>query len=202
MRCFHVSVLLACACLAVGCGPDFNNPLDPENSPDTATLIREGWRLYEAKNFTGAETKFRQAVTRDALSAEAHTGLGWSLFQEQDAQGAVAAFQQALLVDPNAVDAHVGIAGAFLATQRHASVVQHAQTALRLQPAYTFAHDPLITHKNLHLLLAQAYFQLGDFTSAVEEVNIIDPTIEIDPENMVSELLQVLEELAQQLNQG
>jgi tetratricopeptide (TPR) repeat protein len=192
-----IVLALAVVCLIAACGPDFNNPLDPENSPDVRILVRDGWTSYEAGNVDAAIAKFRQATTQDAQNVEAYTGLGWSLFQNQDVQGAIDAFQRALAIDANAVDAHVGVAGAFLAAERYQSAVEHAQTALRLKPDYIFAHNPLITSKNLHLLLAQGYYYLGDFTQAIEEVNIIDPTIEVDSNNAASDLLRILEELTQ-----
>ena len=184
----------------ISCGPDFDNPLDPKNNPEGSALTAAGWANYESGKLDKAVTQFRQAITQNSQDLEARVGLGWSLFQNQDVQGAINEFQLALVVDPNAVDAHAGLAGAYLATEGYKSAIDHAQSALRLQPKYTFAHDPLITSKNLHLVLAESYYYLGDFTRAQEEIGIVDPSIEIDQNNIESDLLMALEELTQSID--
>lgn len=193
-------LVLASITILAACGPDFDNPLDPKNAPDNSGLIEAGWLDYESGNIDEAVTKFRQVTTKDPQQAEARIGLGWGLFRQQDAQGAINEFQTALVIDPDAVDAHVGIAGAFLTTEKYQSAIDHAQAALRLKPNYTFAHDALITSENLHLVLAEGYYYLGDYTKATEEVTIVDASVEVDQGNIASDLLRVLEELTQRIN--
>ena len=183
--------------LFAGCGPDFDNPLDSHNDPDGIALVEVGWQDYETGRLDEAFVKFRQAFARNAENAGAKVGIGWSLFQKQDVQAAIDEFQQALEMDGDAVDAQVGLAGAFLATEEYADAIEQAQAVLRQQPNYVFAHDPLITSRNLHLVLAQGYFYLDDFARAQDEINIVDASIEIDPENTESDLLRALEELTQ-----
>lgn len=186
--------------LFAGCGPDFDNPIDPHNDPDGIALVQVGWQDYETGRLDEAFVKFRQAFARNAENADARVGIGWSLFQKQDVQAAINEFQQALAMDGNAVDAHVGLAGAFLATEEYSSAIEHAQAVLSQQPDYMFAHDPLITSRNLHLVLAQGYFYLDDFARAQDEINIVDASIEINPENAESDLLRALEELTQSVD--
>ena len=78
--------------------------------------------------------------------------------------------------------------------------VKHSREALRLRPNYIFTHDPVITSKNLHLVLAEGYYYLGDFIKATEEAIIVDSTVEIDPDNADLELLNVLEALTQRID--
>lgn len=36
-------LVLASITILAGCGPDFDNPLDPKNAPDNSGLIEAGW---------------------------------------------------------------------------------------------------------------------------------------------------------------
>ena len=198
----QVIVLLAfiSATALVGCGPDFDNPLDPKNNPGGSVLIDKGWTSYERGDIDEAITKFRQAINLAPQNVDARVGLGWSLFLDQDAQGAINEFQSALNMDANAVDAHVGLAGAFLSIEAYQSAIDHAQAALQRRPNYTFVHNPLITSENLHLVPAEGYYYLGDYTKAMEEIATVDASVEIDPDNVESDLLRALEELTQSID--
>ncbi len=54
--------------------------------------------------------EYRQAVSADPKSAEAHSNLGWEYYGEGNWAEAVKEFSQAVSLDANLVDAHYGLA--------------------------------------------------------------------------------------------
>ena len=59
-----------------------------------------GLALYETNDWSGAETQFRETVTRSPNLAAAHDGLGAVLLKRGDQPGAVAELQEALRLEP------------------------------------------------------------------------------------------------------
>ena len=50
-------------------------------------------------------------------------------------------------------------------------------------PNYTFKYDSTITASDLRVLLAQAFFYLGNYTKAVEQLDIIEPGVNHPADN-------------------
>ena len=82
------------------------------------------------------------------------------------------------------------------------SAIENAQAALDLQPDYTFVHNPLITSRNLHLVIAKSYYFLGNLEQSLDSIRTIDESMEVEKSNLESELPKILEKLTQNLAQG
>jgi len=108
-----------------------------------------------------AEAAFRQALTRNTVSPEAHTGLGICLQLQGQTALAVAEHQQALQLDPTLVSAHVNLAAVYTEQGQLAK----AEATLKLAGAeqaengLRYARLAVISLYQQHLLEAQTYAQ-------------------------------------------
>ena len=196
MQFFSLLSIWALLLLLAGCGPDFDDAVNVDE------LVSSGWMKYEAGEFDEALNLFNQAILADNQNSDAQIGIGWSFFAKQKAQSAINEFEKALILKSDATDAYVGLSGAYLAVENYKSAIENAQTALNQQPDYAFEHNPLITNKNLHLVIAKSYYFLGNLERSLASIRIIDESVEIEKSNLESELPKVLEELTQNLAQS
>lgn len=188
--------IVALVLLLISCSPDFDDTVDVNE------LVSSGWEKYEAGEFDEALNLFNQAILADNQSSDAQIGIGWSFFGKQKAQSAINEFEKALVLKSDATDAYVGLSGAYLAVENYKSAIENAQAALDQQPDYTFAHNPLITSRNLHLVIAKSYYFLGNLEQSLDSIRTIDESIEVEKNNLESELPKILEKLTQNLAQG
>ncbi len=190
--------------LLPGCGKDFNNPLDPENSsyePPYIKYTKQGWEEYENKNFEPAIEYFRKATDNNKNYADAYVGLGWSYFMNRLILIAIFEFQEALAIEPKQADAHVGLAGAYLAEEKYEPAIEHAQEALNAEPEYTFSHNPAISKRNVQMVLSVSYYYVGDYENALEQLKSLkevelDEESESFPIDLLREIESVREDLA------
>ena len=137
------------------------------------TLTYEAWDDYRKGSDTKkAEDLFNNALNLDPTHSDALNGLGWLIFRsaaQADAQeqtqlldAAKTNFQKATFADPENVDAWVGLAGVQLVQGNWQAAANSASTALSLDSRFFSIHDN-IDYRNVHLILAEAYFFLGSF---------------------------------------
>jgi len=177
------------------CG-DEEEPTGP-GEPDTSqasAYTQQGWDLFEAADYDSAKGMFEAALGADTTYADAHNGLGWStLFlglppSNEPLDDAITAFIQAIDFELFAADPQVGLAIVYQSEGQYSSAVQYAQDALDLEPTYSFRHRQTINHLDVHLVLAQSYFGLGEeyYPQAQAEVDILDPDNGLDPDDMTT----------------
>ena len=77
-----------------------------KKSPD---YVKEGFQFIEEQNFQRAETSFKQALSKNSKSAEAHYGLGGIYNAQARYPEAEEAFKSALRNDPTHIDAHYSL---------------------------------------------------------------------------------------------
>lgn len=106
---------------------------------------------------TEAAQSFRQALTYNASSANAHFELGQVLEQQGQANDALTEYQEAIKIDPNKSAAHIGLAKVYAAQGQHDNAVKAYQEILRLNP-----EDPAAHHG-----LGVAYNELGQKDQAI-----------------------------------
>ena len=153
------------------------------------TLTFEGWETYrgalEAQDYDAAERLFSDALNLDPAFSEAHNGLGWINLQragqaDDDLQDrtrltdlARTNFQRAVAANPENADAWAGLTGLELAENNWAAARDAGNQVLALQPRFFSNHDN-IDFRDIHLILAQAYLNLGAF---------IESSASLDPHN-------------------
>ena len=181
-----ISMMCLCA-LAAGCGG--GTGAGGTFGSAAETLAVEGWEAYraalEAADYDAVEKLFSDALRRDPAFSEGHNGLGWLNLQragqadespqERDRLIDVARsnFQRAVASNPDNADAWAGLSGLELSQNNWAAARDSGKQVLALQPRYFSNHDN-VDFRDVHLILAQAYLNLGAF---------IESSASLDPNN-------------------
>lgn len=187
------------AALQLGCG---DNPSDGGAS-DAAALTVQGWDRFEAGDFSAAQTRFTDAIAKDAAYAEAYNGRGWAAMRLRDYAAALTALQDAVAHGLQSADPLAGMALLHrdLNGGDPARVIVLANQALERAPQYRFAHDHSLDWRDLRLLLAQGYFDTGEYLLASAQITPIGG-VAPDPQSptFVGDLLAEIERLGRLLN--
>jgi tetratricopeptide (TPR) repeat protein len=185
--------LLGFACalvLASGCGGDGGS--GPGATAESRTA--EGWVLFEAGDFAGAIAKFSDALALDDTYADAYNGLGWSLANLDSLARALENFNECIANGMEG-DPHAGRAPVYRDVQppQFNSAVSTAAAALSFNRRYVFEHDTAFDWHDLHVIMAQSYFGLGQYSQANAEVdslggNVQNPSSPSFVEDLASEI--------------
>jgi tetratricopeptide (TPR) repeat protein len=164
-------ILLGTVCalaMAMGCGGDGGT--GPSATAESRT--NEGWALFEAGDYTGAVGKFNSAISIDDTYADAYNGLGWSYAKLDSLARAITNFDECI-VNGMSGDPHAGRAPAYrdLSPPQFGNAVSTASSALSLDRRYVFDHDTTFDWRDLHLIMAQSHFGLGQYDLANAEVD-------------------------------
>ncbi len=154
------------------------------------SLTFEGWEAYKGVGYDRAEELFQNALGLDPNLSGAHNGLGWVNFnragQEEAADKrrqllsrAESNFKQATDRNPNSADAWVGLAGVEVALGKWAAARDAANKALEEDERYFSTHDN-IDFRDVRLILAEAYYFLGEFEGPSEN-NALAQLVKLDP---------------------
>ena len=150
-------------------------------SKDPLALTREGWTKFEALDWEGAQQSFEDAINAGASSTDAYSGAGWSYFQLGGSNDiAMARWNTGLTKTGITNDIHFGLGSLALLEDRYGDAITEFSTVLSSSPNYSFIHRPSLDYKDIHLGLAEAYYQTGDFQSALEQVQTLDNTFDTD----------------------
>lgn len=192
----HISMIVMCAVagLFTSCGDD-KGPVGPGGDESLVKgLVEQGWSHFESAFYDSARTLFEEAIANDSTYADAHNGRGWStLFlglppSNEPLDEAISAFERAIVYELYAADPQVGLAIAYHSEGEYQSAIQYAGQALSLEPTYAFRHRQSVNYLDVHLVLAQSYFGLGEayFPQAQAEVDILDPPNGLDPNDITT----------------
>lgn len=156
-------------------------------------LIDEGWDFFEAGQLEPALEKLEAAYSYEPQNVGVLEALGWVLLKlyrfESSEPGDLTArtvFEDALFVEPERVDCLVGIAFVYHALQRYEDAVEVARDAIRVGgETYEFSHaDPgEITISDVRYVLILSLMADGDLMGALDEIKILDPSVDLDPED-------------------
>jgi tetratricopeptide (TPR) repeat protein len=174
-----------------GCGGQEEAPLT-----DTG-VSKEGWKLYESKDYTGSLKKFEKAVSINPNYADGYVGLGWAYGKMVSLNDSINSFMNALSKEPQNLDALAGIAIAYLANDQYDQAIDSANKVLASNPGYIFAHGN-ITSKNMNIVLAESYYYTGNLSKAHDQIDILNPDNVVDPasKDYAEQLLKELEKAA------
>jgi len=166
--------------MLAGCSSD-DESTPPTTPPSDQSVLDAGWAAYEAGDYAGAETEFRELLGRQALVAEAHDGLGWNFAGLGEADSALAHHQQSLAQGgdelPIADQMHAGLAYALSADNQHAECITAAD---EVSTDWVFAHDETLDHDDVVALQASAHYVLGQFAESLLAVQQVDATFDCD----------------------
>jgi len=171
--------------LVAGCDREGENI--PTLAPTSNIYLDNGWEYFSDGNYAEALDAFTASKSRDAINEDAYNGLGWTYAKLHDYDQSISNFLLLLsLTESNAVKANVyaGLAMTYGAKQLITPIeetatreelgnaaIQYAQQLFQVAPNYVFERDTKVTVKSLHALVAQCYFNMQDFISALKEVD-------------------------------
>jgi tetratricopeptide (TPR) repeat protein len=142
-------------------------------------LIEQGWGKFEAGNFAGAGSDFSAALSIATIkidSSDAFLGLGWAELKQNQGGLAENSLVKYLSFAPGENDGRSGLAFAYPTTNKFREAIDTANVVLSSNPSWAFSHDASINSGDLHLLLAQCYYNIAIFDSSLMQVrNYYDP---------------------------
>ena len=148
-----------------------------------AYLVEQGWSCYEDGSYHEAVDHFRAALARDDGLVASYNGLGWSYASSvvDSLERARESFDQALILQADLWDGYAGRGCVHLALKAYDEAVSDLLTVLDNDPDYAFLHNPLVTHEDLRLALAECYFYKNRYASAQEQVDALAPENGLNP---------------------
>ncbi len=197
MKTFISVACLACLLTAFGCGGDGGGG----PSDTAASLTAAGWALFEKGECEAAIIKFDQAVALDATYSDAYNGLGWSNAKLDSLGIALGNFGECLIFNSTLADAYAGCAPVYRDYETEPahfdSAIAAASQALALEATYSFSHDTSFDWFDLHLIMAQSHYGLGEFLEAKAHVDSLPDHVTLDPESptFVEDLAAEIERL-------
>jgi tetratricopeptide (TPR) repeat protein len=168
---FLFSLVLLCSC-----GDD-----GEDGGPSAQELIENGWAKFSAGDYSGAASDFNAALGLDPDANDAYLGLGWAELTRSNAGLAEDAFLTYTSLASGSNDARAGLALAYHAQDKFDDVVDVALEVLSADPPWSFGPDPEINHLDVALILAEAYYETGNYDQSLSTVQeYFDPQFNVD----------------------
>jgi tetratricopeptide (TPR) repeat protein len=162
MGTFIIALLLI---MILGC-PDF-----PRLGPAS---VERAWNYYEDGEYDEAIVEFDDVIDAEPDNAEAYNGLGWCYAIKSELSTSVAYFDTALQKQSSLVDPYAGLAFAYADIPDDQSAVDAAGELMQRDSLYFFGHDNDITWHDVVLIKARALCNLGNFSAALTEVQVLN----------------------------
>ncbi|MBN2600589.1 MAG: hypothetical protein JXR87_01205 [Candidatus Marinimicrobia bacterium] len=150
-----------------------------ETVPNAESIIPIAWDFFESGEYQTAYVKFDAAIEADSRNSDAYHGRAWSSLLLSDVSDAIRDFNAAVYYGNSSLDPIAGLAIAYQANQQFSSAISKSQTVLSSNSNYYFEHKPLINFRDLHLILAMAYFHTGNLTQSYNQIIILESEISI-----------------------
>jgi hypothetical protein len=114
---------------------------------------------------------------------------------------ALVSFSTALSENTSLLDPLAGEAIVRSDSEENAGAVDAAGRLLSADDQYVFSHDPTVSAADIRMIKAKSHCALGEFASALQEVQMIDPTFYVDVSTTEGRraLLEKIEELIDQV---
>jgi tetratricopeptide (TPR) repeat protein len=145
---------------------------------------KEGWDAFEDGDLDQARENFEDAISWSASYADAYNGLGWCDLLEDDLSDALDNFGEAIENDRDLIDASAGAALAATEKNEHEDAVDYADDVIHEDENYSFPHNGSVidvTIEDIRLAKAKSAAALGDFDTALAEIQAIDSGFSADP---------------------
>lgn len=158
--------------------------------PPLEDIIEDGWSYFSGSEYSNAINKFNSAIEYYGSQAfEAYNGRGWSYAriafgsEDDNYNKSMSDFEKALSYDPDLTDAKAGVSFVYLVLNYYSKAANTAESVLNDFPNYSFKYDSEITAVDLRVLLAQAFFYLGNYSKAANQLDIIEPGVNHPADN-------------------
>jgi tetratricopeptide (TPR) repeat protein len=154
-------------------------------------LVDEGWTLFSQDSFDEALEKFRDAYAYEPENVDVLEGIGWAMLRlyrfeagHPESLSSRKAFDDALAIQPRRLDCLAGEAFLFQALGMHSEAAGRALDVLSESGNdYDFEHDPDISTSDVRYCYTVSEIALGDFEEALAMARVLDPSIDLDPDD-------------------
>jgi tetratricopeptide (TPR) repeat protein len=177
----------------------------PEDLRIGPATLERAWGYYEEAFQSSnpdsmirlAKLEFEDVIAEEPSNAEAYNGLGWCYGLQCSLSTAISHFNTSIQYDNSLDDPHAGLALAYSDLPNHQNAVDEATTLIQMDPLYQFAHISSpddITVDDIRLVKAKSLCCLGNFTSALAEVQILNSSFNCDvstPEGREALLVEI-----------
>jgi tetratricopeptide (TPR) repeat protein len=180
----NLLTILAASVLVLGA---CSTPTAPEYDPRPAydSDLNNGWDKFSAGGFGLAAIEFRNALDLDSRRQwpDAYIGLAWSLAMQDSVDRAISHFTTALIKEPASgadsasVFAGLGLSYREVSPPNFPQVRANTQSALAIDSLFVFQHRSSINFEDLYAVLAEAFFNIGEYDSAAV---LVDPAGTLD----------------------
>jgi tetratricopeptide (TPR) repeat protein len=144
----------------------------------------QGWDAFEDGDIGEARENFEDAISWAPSYADAYNGLGWCDLLEDELPDALDNFDKALENDRDLIDASAGASLAATEENKHEDAVDYADDVIDEDEDYSFPHNGSVievTIEDIRLAKAKSAAALGEFDTALAEIQAIDTEFSADP---------------------
>lgn len=198
-RLLSVSLAVLFVVTVVGCGKDDNGDAGIQLSAQE--LIERGWDNFENMEYPAALRDFKSAIDQHTILFDAWNGAGWSAGKQNAMlDDANEYFAGCLLRDTTRYDALGGWAFVVYQSGDWNGALNKADSLLHRRPLWRFLHQSDIDFHDLRLMMAAAYYNIGDFATSLNVITTyFNQSFEADIETPGGrrELLEEIERLRQ-----
>ncbi len=162
-----------------GNGPAISNEQSFITEHNEYSYTCMGWLLFEEAHYDSAIVYFKNARLINLDYADLYTGLGWCHTKLESFLEALNEFSNAISLDESALDAYAGRSAVTLKLEYPLSSIEDALMVLNTDSLYVFSHDTSVTYLDLHLILAESYYQTQQYSLAHQEVGYLADILEL-----------------------
>jgi len=162
--------------LAGGCSSDGES----SGSGNYQDLVNQGWSSFMTGDYQGAINSFNEAKSANQDASEPYAGTGWSMLKLDQLNNAAGEFTTGSAKSAPSADLYAGWAFVLNAQKVYGNSNTRADLALGLTPNWSFSHGLPLSSDDLHVLKAENFFLLGDFSSSLGEVRVVNPAFQAD----------------------
>ncbi|MFN0170664.1 MAG: tetratricopeptide repeat protein [Bryobacteraceae bacterium] len=135
-------------------------------------LFRQGFERMNARDFTAAESSFRQAIALEPNNADLHMFLGMALDQQNRLTEAAASYQKAVSLRPGNFRTLTNLGLNLFKQKKTAQAIEALQASVKLSPNQFAAQ----------YILGLSYFQSKQYTQAITALEAADRLKPGDPQ--------------------
>ncbi len=153
--------------------------------PEVDDFVEYGWTLYAEREFENALAHFQEGLDMDAQYIDGYNGAGWCYIEFNNPDTAIIFFNNGLdliTIDSSQVrfEMLAGIALSYHVIGDYTRAISRGEELIEFRPVFEFTHNWRIDYSEIALMLAAANYAVGDFTAALEWVQLLDEEFVVD----------------------
>jgi tetratricopeptide (TPR) repeat protein len=162
-----------------GCKKNGGGPTGPPGPP-YSELVQQGWTAFQSTQYDTAIVLFSLAKQMNSNKVDAYVGLGWSYMKLDQLTTASDEFNMGSQKANPPADLFGGWAFVLNALRDYGGSNAEADQVFTLDPTWTFSYGLPLSKDDLHVLKAENYFLLGNYTYSLNEVKRLNSGFNAD----------------------